>query len=297
MPQKTDSKKKRAAREALHRALYPPQAELVIGLVAQVGTNQDDLIPYLKTRLRSKDYDVEKITLSAFLTIGKGLDERDRIYESQDAGNRLRKAAKCNHILALCAVAQIASKLRIASDGPPLKRAFIVRSLKRPEEIEVLRSIYGSAFLCIGVHSPKAERQRHLEEDKGMKDLRAKSGPGTAAQELVERDETESDYYGQRTRDAFELCDVYIGGIRPVYEGLDRLLNLLFGSVFTTPNRDELGMYLAQSAACRSQDLSRQVGAAILNQYGEVLAIAPNEVPRRGGGQYEELRARRRSQI
>lgn len=63
-------------------------------------------------------------------------------------------------------------------------------------------------------------------------------------------------------------------------------LALLFGEAIITPTRDEHGMFLAQAAALRSSSLSRQVGAAVLNAYGEVLALGVNEVPRYGGGQY-----------
>ena len=47
-------------------------------------------------------------------------------------------------------------------------------------------------------------------------------------------------------------------------------------------------MFLAHAAALRSSSLARQVGAAILSETGEVLALGTNEVPRFGGGQYWE---------
>ncbi len=45
-------------------------------------------------------------------------------------------------------------------------------------------------------------------------------------------------------------------------------------------------MYLAKSAALRSSDLSRQVGAAIFRTSGEVITLGCNEVPKAGGGTY-----------
>jgi len=45
-------------------------------------------------------------------------------------------------------------------------------------------------------------------------------------------------------------------------------------------------MYLAKSASLRSSDLSRQVGAAIFRQSGEVASLGCNEVPKAGGGTY-----------
>ncbi|MCY1291089.1 tRNA-specific adenosine deaminase [compost metagenome] len=45
-------------------------------------------------------------------------------------------------------------------------------------------------------------------------------------------------------------------------------------------------MYLAHSAALRSLDLSRQVGAAIFRKTGEIASLGANEVPKAGGGTY-----------
>jgi cytidine deaminase len=47
-------------------------------------------------------------------------------------------------------------------------------------------------------------------------------------------------------------------------------------------------MYHAYGAAMRSADLSRQVGAAIVDDDGEVVALGCNEVPKGGGGLYWE---------
>ena len=63
-----------------------------------------------------------------------------------------------------------------------------------------------------------------------------------------------------------------------------RFVQLLFGAPFITPNIDELLMFHARSAAQRSSDLSRQVGAVIATNSGEILATGCNEVPKAGGG-------------
>jgi deoxycytidylate deaminase len=60
----------------------------------------------------------------------------------------------------------------------------------------------------------------------------------------------------------------------------------LFGNVFLTPTRDEHGMYHARSAALRSADLNRQVGAAILTTESDLIAVGCNEVPKAGGDFY-----------
>jgi deoxycytidylate deaminase len=45
-------------------------------------------------------------------------------------------------------------------------------------------------------------------------------------------------------------------------------------------------MFFARAAALRSADLSRQVGAVIMGDPGEVIAIGCNDVPKPGGGHY-----------
>jgi len=66
---------------------------------------------------------------------------------------------------------------------------------------------------------------------------------------------------------------------------------LVHGDEFLTPTKEEYGMYLAKAAALRSAELGRQVGAAICNDDGEVVALGANELPKAGGGLHwgEEL--------
>ena len=60
---------------------------------------------------------------------------------------------------------------------------------------------------------------------------------------------------------------------------IGRFVDLVFGKPFETPTADELGMYFARAAALRSADLSRQVGAVIMRNPGEIIAIGYNDVP------------------
>lgn len=53
-----------------------------------------------------------------------------------------------------------------------------------------------------------------------------------------------------------------------------------------TPTRAEVGMFHAQAAALRSAALGRQVGAALMTEEGDLLAVGMNDVPKFGGGHY-----------
>lgn len=67
---------------------------------------------------------------------------------------------------------------------------------------------------------------------------------------------------------------------------MNRFCDLLFGSNKISPNKHEYGMFAAKAAALRTLDLSRQVGAAIFTDGGEIISMGSNEVPQAGGGTY-----------
>ena len=65
---------------------------------------------------------------------------------------------------------------------------------------------------------------------------------------------------------------------------INRFVELLFSNPYVTPTIDEYGLFHAKAAALRSADLSRQVGAVIMTDDGEIIAAGCNEVPSAGGG-------------
>jgi len=65
-------------------------------------------------------------------------------------------------------------------------------------------------------------------------------------------------------------------------------MEILFGSPFRTPTRDEHGQFLAAGAALRSAEFGRQVGAAIATPEGSIIAVGTNEVPKALGGSHWE---------
>jgi cytidine deaminase len=108
------------------------------------------------------------------------------------------------------------------------------------------------------------------------------------AKKLIERDSKEDNEFGQNLSNAFHLGDVFVDATdrEAANNSIERFISALFGSNEITPTHDEYGMYLAKSAALRSADLSRQVGAAMFASTGEVISLGSNEVPKSGGGTY-----------
>ena len=264
----------------IHR-LSSPDSELVLGIVAPVGADLTRFEPDLKQRLGLFNYKVNSIRLSEFLRnidVGVELKEQpyvDRVNTYMTAGNKTRESTGRGDILALYAAHKINSKRRQQREPIP-RTVHVLRSLKHPEEVRSLRQIYGPGFFLVGVSATREERLKYLVEDQGcaLED----------AEHLIRRDEDEDIELGQKTRDTFQLADVFI----PVLgkDQLLRFLDLVFGAPFETPTRDEYGMFLAFAASLRSADLSRQVGAVVMSAAGDIVATGANDVPVFGGGLY-----------
>jgi cytidine deaminase len=176
-------------------------------------------------------------------------------------------------------------------EEPIASQAYIIRQLKRPEEVFLLREVYGRQFILISAYAPQDWRIQRIQEREKVsrgglvEDIDAQM----LARRLVLQDAKESqDSHGQNVRDAFPLGDVFIDATSRVNceRETRRFIHLLFGSNQITPTHDEYGTYIAKSASLRSSDLSRQVGVAIFRQTGEILTLGCNEVPKAGGGTY-----------
>lgn len=264
--------------------LHQVDAELVIGLVGAVGTDLARVSELLTSQLGRTGYQVHPVKISRDVIPHFGAveynqqDEFERITKLMDAGNSARETAGDNSILALGAAMHIAAKR--VERAPQYHTAFIIDSLKRPEEVERLRKIYPGGFVLLGVH---AEERRRLEAlcDRGIDEERAA--------QLIKRDADENlKKCGQRLERTFYLSDFFVrvnGNDDLLRCELKRIIELLFGHPFHTPSFDEYAMYFAFAAALRSADLSRQVGAVIARD-GQILATGANDCPKSGGGLY-----------
>lgn len=87
--------------------------------------------------------------------------------------------------------------------------------------------------------------------------------------------------------DAFVEAD-YFFTMNKLNQNVERFMKILLGYPYHTPTKDELNMSLAWNLSLRSADLSRQVGAAIANPQGEIIAAGCNDVPKNGGGMFWE---------
>ncbi|WP_082081774.1 anti-phage dCTP deaminase [Methylocucumis oryzae] len=265
-------------------------SELVVGLVAAVGTNLAPIESFLKTHLQHFEYETKTIRISSEVIsplCNKAINTREqyqRISQLMDCGNEIREKAQDKGILANGVSARIFQNRseipNVQEREPSPKTAFIINSLKTPEEVHRLRYLYSSGFYLIGVYSEEERRLKYLCEDLEMKEDDAKS--------LIERDKNEKHPFGQQTRETFHLADFFVhldsSQDKTKYD-LWRFVDLIFGHPNLTPTFDEFSMFMAFSSALRSADLSRQVGAVIAKN-GDLIASGANDVPKFGGGLY-----------
>jgi deoxycytidylate deaminase len=285
--------------------------EIVIGFVAPTGIRYSQVKPVVSSRLERYGYEVTEIHVSGLLDqVIKVEDEieTDRIDRLQDLGNSIRKESKTGAALAHLAVMAISTERaewRRANSKEAAEAhgacAYLVWSLKRPEEIALLRTVYGSRFYLISLFAPTKDRLDWLT----AKTLTTSRGDFTEGQcrdkarVVIDRDQAEGEElgpqagkneaedFGQQVGKAYPLADFFIDARdHELQSSINRAIDLIFGAPFETPTRDEFGMAVAQAASLQSAEPGRQVGAAVLSDKGDLVATGTNEVPLFGGGHY-----------
>jgi cytidine deaminase len=274
--------------------------ELVIGLVGAVGCDLPGISDAFVNALREVSYAGIPIRLShllhqldAYRELAAVHDQEIYISRHMDAGNDLREKTS-NDVVALLGVVQIRVKRQRdadeeTQDEPRSRIAYILNSLKRPEEVTRLRQIYGGAFFLVSAYASRQRRRDALAARIAKSKNLEMRECLWMAERLIERDEIESRIStGQDVRDTFPLADAFLNADdkASIDASVRRLIAILFAHPFETPTIDEMGMQYAYNAALRSSDLSRQVGYAACTDDGQVLAVGTNEVAKAGGGFY-----------
>lgn len=292
--------------------------EIVIGLAGPVGTDLRGLGRTISEKLRSFGYRSERIRASELIQSFCDKELRDKISTAKHgerikllmaAGDHLRKQAKSGDaIIPLIITAVRKSRMNFntnmavpeSSKGDPNAEAvfrsntpahnacYIIDSLKHESEVAALRRVYGDNFILISGFSSIQDRENKLC------DAIAKSHTSTQndmfvseARELIKTDaKRPGEKLGQSLRDTFPLADFFIRVSGDYDAEIERFLKLYFGSPYITPRRDEFHMFEAKAKAYRSADLSRQVGAVIVDSECNIVSSGCNEVPIANGGSY-----------
>ena len=297
--------------------------ELVFGIVGHVGSGTSIVAQDLREILAHQTVSDEKqqaIVLKARKVIeswasahSEDLPTQDTpmmeaVSRFQDLGDQMRStgdhAAVARGLIrlireqrAIFQGTEVTEDEPVNPDGKP--RAYILDSLRHPAEVNLLRRVYGDAFVLVGVVCEEATRARRISQkyrDAGL----------NAAEAFMRRDAKASAKHGQRVSDAFHLSDYFIDNTanrfleedktKPnpnweVTDHLERLIKLVTHNQIERPKIDETAMYAAAGAGMRSACLSRQVGASVMDDMGNIVATGANEVPTAGGGVYGETHA------
>jgi deoxycytidylate deaminase len=268
-------------------------SELVIALCGPIGSPIHAVADKLKAILDS-DFGYQQceiIRLSDFIKKycpGEvPEDEHGKIKELIRLGDVLRQT-KGPSVLVELAIGTKITKDRearkVAAEATSYKPArvcHIIDSVKNQEELELLRKVYRDMLYFVGVFSPTEIRKKNLE-NRGM------SPP--QIYELIDRDSGEEVDHGQTVRDTFPQADFFLridaDTDTQITDRVTRFLHIIQGTKVITPTKAEKAMYAAASAAGNSACLSRQVGASITDENGDILSTGWNDVPKFGGNLY-----------
>ncbi|RYD86017.1 MAG: hypothetical protein EOP84_00385 [Verrucomicrobiaceae bacterium] len=294
--------------------------ELVFGVVGHVGSGTSTIAKSLEGVLNSLEFDgtkVKAVTIQARTVITDWATRRsenlpsdndpkmENVQRYQDLGDLMRSGGdhaavargaivKVREQRAAMQNVELRTDEPVVPDGNP--RAYILDSIRHPAEVQLLRRVYGDGFVLIGVVCEQNERKRRLTKkyrDAGLE----------KAEKFMERDAKAAAKHGQRVSDAFHLADFFIDNTASrfkdeqekvsnedwdISDHLKRLIRVVTHEQIERPRIEETAMFAAAGAGMRSACLSRQVGAALLDAHGNIIATGANEVPRAGGGVYGE---------
>lgn len=265
--------------------------ELIFAFCGPIGSGIKAVRIAFENNLKDLGYIVHHIHISSLMDkISKCVlkidDSYNRYIERQNQGNKLRDDFG-NPILAEAAIASIAKiKEEAKSDTETEGRfngkyAYIIDQLKNPSEVELLRLVYQHNFYLVGVVRNESERKRNLR-DEGISPQNI--------DDLIHRDRKSGGNSGQQVEKTILDADFFIRNNQShstqLNRKVERFLGLVHGKNGLTPSLHEKGMFNAFSASLQSACLSRQVGASIVDNMGNILSTGRNDVPRPGGGLY-----------
>ncbi|WP_150290048.1 anti-phage dCTP deaminase [Sphingobium estronivorans] len=289
-------------------------SEIFFAVVGPVGAGASRAREALERACRAAGYTPQTVKVSAIIRewgAAQGLDITpemkpiEKVKHLQNVGDEMRKADPTR--IARAVLSKIAS-LRAELNGekfeqgtvvPPgdKKIAYLIDSVRHPAETSLFRRTYASAFALVGVVCEDGQRRDRILDKYFTGPERRDEALVAQADAFIQRDaDDEEASHGQHVTDAFFEADFFVDNTRSdktdedqlLDESLARLISIITHDSLIRPTIEETAMHHAHSARVRSACLSRQVGAALVDRDGTVVATGTNEVPRAGGGVYGE---------
>ncbi len=273
------------------------ESELFFGMTYMIGSEDkvEQVENELEHILQSIDYKVHQISIKELILQTEAYRSTDNEHcqykRLMDAAKQLCSGGSIDSArLAQKAVSQIVHKRE--SEGHPRGRnAYIINAIKRPEELKLLRRVYGDAFFLIGIYKPTPERKTYMArviEHEHLCDCKDN------IENLIKQDAGDGGS-GTKAKKVYHQSDLFIDGSRnssspdTIRNELEHFVKLIFGAPNISPTFHEHAMFMAYCNAMHSADLSRQVGAVICK--GEqIVGLGANECTHAGGGQYYTLK-------
>lgn len=275
-------------------------SELYFGLVAPVGVDTSAVSQCVAGLLSGYGYTTYPIRLSSGIHPALGLTtpeyatEYERIWDLITKGDELCKKTNREDAVLFSAINDVQAHRDVAHRTErPSRVAYIFNSLKRKKEVRTLREIYGNSFFLVGIQDHLDQRIRRLEA-RFARNIPEHDLVEQYVQKVITEDrEGGRRRLGQNVLETFPMADVFIDVSKPhsgePFASLRRLLALLFGEAHDpmgTPSQGEFAMAVSYTAALRSASLSRRVGASLVDDKGQIVALGLNEVAKPGGAHY-----------
>lgn len=224
------------------------------------------------------------------------ISEYDRIQNLMIAGDQLRTHIRPS-VGAMLAIHDIfRRRMRINEKHSenkisklPAGIAYVVRTLVQPEEVSLLRDVYGQRFFLIAIHEARESRKnaliKKIEESDGTIEPDSVSVL-EKAERLIALDSGESEsghtqpHQGMNVVETIKNADVFVHQI----DTLDRFVKQLFSYPHGEPTSQEMGMSFSYLASSKSSALGRHVGAALVSPEGRLLTVGCNQIAAPAGG-------------
>lgn len=267
------------------------ESSLVFGIVSPIGVDKEHFITNFRQICLRNEFEFKHIKLSELiLNLHPQLKLEKNSFELTSKkiskGDSIRKQSAPT-IFGLYAISEI---FHFKSKSKKhIKTIYIIDQLKHSEELKLFREVYGKNFYLLSLNSNLPSRIKNLCNMHNISDSDAKK--------LIESDHRSIDKKnGQQTRKVFEKSDFFFDPYASENE-IERIFHLLYGTQVVSATEEEFGMFMAFSASTKSLDLARQVGAILVGENNDILSIGCNDVPKYGGGHYQEGEADNRDYV
>ena len=224
---------------------------------------------------------------------GISKDECIRVYQIIGDNIRLygnaigRGEADGNNIYAISARINLLVKgLRNYNKQNSGKDYFVIDAFRNPIEVKFFQERF-SAFYLWAINAPDEDRKDRLIHNLKM-DIDEINR--LDAKEYSENDylKGRAEFVSQNIGECIQSADVFVRNVGDhtntnfelLYQQILKYISLIKHPGIVTPSRDERCMQVAGTAKLNSGCISRQVGAAIADEFGFVRAIGWNDAPR-----------------